>query len=81
MKRIQAFVYIFAMASFLLITGMPGCGKTTLVRNLVKELMKTQPVPRMIGFYTEEVKNSRGDRIGFDVVLLDGKRGNLARVS
>lgn len=32
------------------------------------------------GFYTEEVRGTRGGRLGFDVVALDGRRGSLARV-
>jgi nucleoside-triphosphatase len=32
------------------------------------------------GFYTEEVRGPGGDRLGFDVVALDGGRGPLARV-
>lgn len=34
----------------------------------------------MSGFYTEEVRNTRGKRIGFDVVSLDATdRGILSR--
>ena len=31
------------------------------------------------GFYTEELR-VEGERVGFDVVTMDGKRGPLARV-
>jgi len=35
----------------------------------------------VLGFFTEEVRNEAGDRIGFDVVTLDGQqRAALARV-
>jgi nucleoside-triphosphatase len=59
----------------ILLTGTPGCGKTTIIRKVVDGL--TMPVK---GFFTEEVRGSAGQRIGFDVVMLDGRRGPLARV-
>ena len=59
----------------LLLTGPSGCGKTTLVRKVIQQLEKPAA-----GFFTEEVRGSTGQRIGFDVVLLDGRRGPLARV-
>jgi nucleoside-triphosphatase len=58
----------------ILLTGRPGCGKTTVIRRTV-ELIGQQ---RCAGFYTEEVRE-RGRRIGFDVVTVDGQRGPLAR--
>jgi nucleoside-triphosphatase len=59
----------------ILLTGRPGCGKTTVVKRAV-ELVG---VERCAGFYTEEVRD-RGRRVGFDVVTLGGERGRLARV-
>ncbi len=59
----------------ILLSGRPGCGKTTLVQRLVGQIGPH----RCAGFYTEEVRE-RGRRIGFDVVTLDGRRGPLARV-
>lgn len=32
-----------------------------------------------VGFYTEEVRDHSGDRLGFDIVCVDGRRGPLAR--
>ena len=34
----------------------------------------------MLGFFTEEVRNETGHRVGFDIVTLDGCRAVLARV-
>jgi nucleoside-triphosphatase len=56
----------------LLVTGPPGCGKTTLIRKAVAEL----GVPA-VGFYTEEIR-SGGRREGFSLVTLDGRRATLA---
>jgi nucleoside-triphosphatase len=57
-----------------LLTGRPGCGKTTLVRRIVNEL--AQPAG---GFYTQEIRQHR-ERVGFKIVTLDGKEGVLAHV-
>ena len=57
-----------------LVTGPPGCGKTTLMRRAVAEL----GVPAA-GFYTEEIR-STGRREGFALVTLDGRRATLASV-
>jgi len=45
----------------ILLTGLPGCGKTTLIKTVV-ELLK-QPVN---GFFTNEIKQ-HGRRVGFEV--------------
>ncbi|KAJ6641861.1 Cancer-related nucleoside-triphosphatase like [Pseudolycoriella hygida] len=63
---------------FVFITGAPGVGKTTIIKRLAEELRLTSD--RVSGFYTEDVRNRRGKRIGFDVVTLDSLfRGVLAR--
>jgi nucleoside-triphosphatase len=59
----------------ILLTGPPGCGKTTAIRKVVRRV----GIPAR-GFYTQEVRDSGGKRIGFDVVAIDGKRGPIARI-
>ncbi len=58
---------------WLLLTGKPGSGKTTIIR---KALDGTQL--RAGGFLTEEMREN-GVRTGFRIETLDGKRGMLAR--
>ena len=57
----------------LLITGLPGVGKTTLIKKLSEELKHLHPA----GFYTEEIREE-GQRKGFDLISLNGKRGLLS---
>ncbi|HVP25687.1 MAG TPA: NTPase [Methanomicrobiales archaeon] len=63
------------MIKNLLVTGPPGCGKTTLVRRVVQDLGDL-PVA---GFYTGEIRE-QGDRAGFALLGLDGRRGILSHV-
>ncbi|RUS69822.1 hypothetical protein EGW08_022418 [Elysia chlorotica] len=62
----------------LLITGIPGVGKTTLISKVHQDLLN-QGIS-CSGFITEEIRVN-GRRTGFDVVTLAGQRGQLARVS
>lgn len=57
----------------LFLTGNPGVGKTTLIRAIAERLEGI----RCAGFYTEEIRQS-GERTGFSVVTLDGRRATLA---
>jgi nucleoside-triphosphatase len=57
----------------ILITGLPGVGKTTLIKKLCEELKNFHPA----GFYTKEIRQE-GSRKGFDLISLDGRRGILA---
>jgi nucleoside-triphosphatase len=57
----------------ILLTGLPGTGKTTLIQKLSERLSNLHPV----GFYTEEIREG-GVRKGFDLTSLDGKRGLLS---
>jgi len=59
----------------ILLTGLPGVGKTTLIRRLSEELKNLHPA----GFYTEEIREE-GVRKGFELISLDGKRGLLSHV-
>jgi nucleoside-triphosphatase len=55
-----------------LITGEPGIGKTTLIRQVVSTMRL-----RAAGFYTEDLRGS-GVREGFRLVTLDGETALLA---
>ena len=57
-----------------LLTGRPGCGKTTLIRRLVEGLGVAAG-----GFYTEEIRRG-GRREGFALITLAGQTATLASV-
>src|SRR5437016_6316223 len=57
-----------------LLTGRPGCGKTTLIKCVVNSLPG-----RAGGFYTEEIRDG-GTRAGFKIVTLDGEEVVFAHV-
>ena len=61
----------------LLLSGVPGVGKSTVLRN-VKRLLGPRPLR---GFLTEEVRNARGQRSGFQIESFDGRSARLADVS
>jgi nucleoside-triphosphatase len=61
------------MIKNIFITGLPACGKTTLIKEILKELK----IPAK-GFLTEEIRRE-GERIGFKIVTLSGKEGILAK--
>jgi len=56
----------------IVLRGRPGVGKTTLVSKVVKDF-------EAVGFYTKEVRDYQGKRIGFDIVLHNGQTFVLAR--
>ena len=59
----------------ILITGLPGVDKTTIVKKLTENLIDLNPV----GFYTEEIRE-KGIRKGFKLISLDGGTGVLSHV-
>jgi nucleoside-triphosphatase len=61
-------------SSNLLLTGPPGVGKTTAVQAAARLLDQR----RCGGFFTEEVCDGGGRRIGFALVTLDGQRHVMA---
>ena len=56
------------MGKTLLLTGHPGIGKTTIIRNVV-----AQVGDKAGGFYTEEIFGP-GGRKGFRLIALDGEK-------
>ncbi|KAG2501668.1 hypothetical protein HYH03_000171 [Edaphochlamys debaryana] len=60
------------------VTGPPGVGKTTLCTAVAADLLRKGLC--VTGFHTTEQRDSSGERTGFQVVTMDGKRGELARV-
>ncbi|XP_010444855.1 PREDICTED: uncharacterized protein LOC104727441 isoform X3 [Camelina sativa] len=74
----------------LLVTGPPGVGKTTLIMRVL-DMMRmrmgmgmgmrglSNPNLKIQGFYTQEMRERRGgQRVGFQVVTLDGRTSLLA---
>jgi nucleoside-triphosphatase len=59
----------------ILLTGPPGCGKTTAIRRLIDRLGEL----RLRGFFTDELCE-HGQRVGFEAVGLSGQRTILAHV-
>ncbi|KAL6346092.1 hypothetical protein AAG906_025372 [Vitis piasezkii] len=60
-----------------LVTGPPGVGKTTLITRVLETLKISNPNLKVQGFYTSEVREA-SERVGFQVVTLDGRKGPLA---
>jgi nucleoside-triphosphatase len=58
----------------ILFTGLPGCGKSTIIEKIVRQL--NQP---STGFFTGEIRVRRR-RVGFSITTLDGKHGILAHI-
>lgn len=59
----------------ILITGLPGVGKTTLITKLCSELKRLHPA----GFFTTEIRE-KGPRKGFSLVSLDGRASVLSHI-
>ena len=58
-----------------LLSGEPGSGKTTIIKEVLGKVNKSAG-----GFYTEEIR-SQGVREGFKIVTLDDKSAVLAHTS
>jgi nucleoside-triphosphatase THEP1 len=59
----------------LLLTGAPGCGKTTVLERVAEHLGDL----RLAGFLTVELRE-HGQRVGFEAVGLGGRRAPLAHI-
>jgi nucleoside-triphosphatase len=59
-------------AGNILLTGPPGCGKSTLIEKTVKHIQGP-----CIGFFTREIREG-SRRTGFSINTLDGKQDVLA---
>jgi nucleoside-triphosphatase len=64
-----------AAAGVLLLTGVTGIGKTTVIRRVADRLKER----RIRGFYTEEIREG-GDRLGFRLVVFNGTERVIANV-
>lgn len=63
------------MSKNILLTGPPGCGKTTIIRQVV-----AMYPGKAGGFYTRETRQE-GKRTGFEIVTLGGRTAPLANVN
>ncbi|HUH67171.1 MAG TPA: NTPase [Syntrophales bacterium] len=63
------------MKKNILITGLPGIGKTTLIVKIIEAMKDVDPV----GFYTEEIRE-QGIRKGFSLISASGDRSILSHV-
>jgi nucleoside-triphosphatase len=59
----------------ILITGKPGVGKTTLIQKIAEKVDLSSQ-----GFYTREIRDDQENRVGFEIITLDGKTALLAHV-
>ncbi|MFX1484430.1 MAG: nucleoside-triphosphatase [Promethearchaeota archaeon] len=63
------------MEANILLTGRPGIGKTTAIRKIVERL----GAKSARGFLTYEIRES-GNRVGFAIETLSGRKGTLAHI-
>lgn len=64
------------MERVFLLTGAPGTGKTSIIKQAAARLGESAG-----GFYTEEIRSAEGNRKGFKLVALDGREAVLAQVN
>ena len=60
----------------ILLTGTPGIGKTTAIKQIVEKLSHK----KLSGFWSNEIREA-GKRVGFSIETLSGKFGVLAHVN
>ena len=58
----------------ILFTGLPGCGKSTIIEKIVQRINRPST-----GFFTREIRD-KGRRVGFSITTLDGQQGILADI-
>lgn len=58
----------------LLITGRPGVGKTTFLKEIISVLLKKKL--RLDGFYTEEIRENQ-KRVGFRIMNIQGQEEGI----
>jgi len=63
------------MGNTMLLTGYPGCGKTTIIKKIIDGYSGN-----MGGFYTQEIREA-GHRTGFRIITLGGQQAVLAHVN
>jgi nucleoside-triphosphatase len=66
---------MLAQSKKILLTGLPGCGKTTAVITIAQKLAAV----KLAGFYTREIRE-HDRRLGFGWKRLDGPEGVLAHI-
>jgi nucleoside-triphosphatase THEP1 len=59
----------------LLLSGPPGCGKSTLIEKVVRHIDT-----RVTGFFTREIRENQR-RVGFEIITIHGDQGVLAHVN
>jgi nucleoside-triphosphatase len=67
----------FHLIRHLLLTGIPGVGKTTVITQLSRALADFHPN----GFFTQEIRDEKGVRKGFELITLDGRHQLLSHVT
>lgn len=70
----MAYTHACIMGNTILLTGYPGCGKTTIIKKFINGYPG-----KMGGFYTQEIREA-GLRTGFRIITLGGKKAVLAHV-
>jgi nucleoside-triphosphatase THEP1 len=60
--------------AIVLLTGAPHIGKTTIIKDVISSLDPSA----VGGFYTREMQSCTGERVGFEIMTLDGESDCLA---